>query len=335
VAVVHTGDGGVTWDAPAFVVATNDATLFHDKESIAVDPVSGAVYVTWTRVTFDAGGEYDSSPIYLARSTDRGHTWSTPRAVSPPSHPYDQSSHPLVGKDGAVHVVYQSSPLDWSGPSEVLVQTSTDGGSTFSGPVLVAKEADLPGALPGEAYRVDSSPWAAVNPVTGTIHVVWSDYGAGVADALASASIDQGATWSAPVRVNDNPAGSAQNIMPTVACGPTGICGVAFYSSRNDSAGLLLDVYYAPLFAVSAKPHSVAENAGANVRVTDYSSDPSVQFDGTFFGDYLGLAIDAGSAHPAWTDTRVLEPYQGSSVHQQDIFTARLPVSLPGVVHAR
>jgi hypothetical protein len=332
VAVVHSGDRGKTWEAPAFPVATDDAALFHDKAGITVDEATGAVHVTWTHVEYGADGDYVRSPIFLASSTDHGHTWSAPHAVSPPSGPYNQSSHPLVGKGGALHVVYQTSPLDWAGPSRQVVQTSTDGGATFAAPVTIADVADVPSPLPGAGYRLDSSPWAAVNPITGTLHAAWSDYGAGVADVLASTSIDRGATWSAPRRVNDNARTSvAHSIMPTVACGATGICGVAFYSTRNDPAAFLLDVYYASLYALKEGPTVVV---GANQRITDFSSDPSVQFDGTFFGDYLGLAIDAHAAHPAWTDSRGLGTSNGSQVHQQDVFTARLPVSHPGSPHA-
>ena len=56
--------------------------MFNDKEWIAADPVSGTVYVTWTRFTFDGDGNYLESPITSVRSTNFGRAWSAPRRRS-------------------------------------------------------------------------------------------------------------------------------------------------------------------------------------------------------------------------------------------------------------
>ena len=42
----------------------------------------------------------------------------------------------------------------------------------------------------------------------------------------------------------------------------------------------------------------------ATRRVTTSSMPPPTQFEGTFWGDYTGLAAYHGIAHPAWSDTR-------------------------------
>jgi hypothetical protein len=312
-------------------VADNDPTIFHDKEWIAVDdsegPYAGTVYTTWTRFVSAADGSYISSPIYIARSTDRGLTWSAPAPVSPDPLASAQGSRPLVDAEGNLYVVYESFVPN-SAANQQVVQRSTDGGLTFSAPVVVASVLDTPSPLPSALYRTNSYPAVAVNPRTGAIHVVWSDYGSGASDILVSSSADHGQTWTPPARVNDTPAGSgAQHVFPAVACGQSGVCGASFYSTRNDPNAVLLDIYYASL-----RLHGAAQvRVGANVRVTDYSSNPNVQFGGSFIGDYTALAIDDWDvAHPVWTDTRNLTSV---GTHQQDIFTARVRLEDEGDEH--
>jgi hypothetical protein len=335
VAVVHSKNGGVSWDPPSWVVADDDATVFHDKGWIAVDnsngPRRGTVYVTWSRFEFAPNGVYLASPIYVASSSDLGKTWTPPKLVSIAANPSNQSSRPIVDRNGTLFVVYESFATGPSSPDQQLIQASTDGGKTFSAPVQVSAIIEPPSPLPGALYRLDSTPGAAADPVTGTLHVAWCDYRRGVADILVTSSIDKGKTWTPPRRANtDEPAYPVQNIFPAVACGPTGVCGVAFYSTRNDPHAFLLDVYYAQIAVSKVGISPVQTVVARNVRITDYSSDPGVQFGGTFFGDYIDLAIDAiPEAHVVWTDTRVRKPLNGAMIHQQDIFTARLPASPP------
>jgi hypothetical protein len=75
-------------------------------------------------------------------------------------------------------------------------------------------------------------------------------------------------------------------------------------------------------------------------RVTTSSLPPPTQFDGTFWGDYTGLAAFTGLAHPAWSDTRtpavstcgtppalcVLPAANAPRANDQEAFTAAVPV---------
>ena len=108
--------------------------IFHDKEFIVADsnaasPKKNNVYATWTRFT-----AVSNSPINFSQSTDGGATWSpgveisgTNAAIctiggvaSPDACDQDQGSHPIVGKDGTIYVVFGNANTPAFGVNQVL-----------------------------------------------------------------------------------------------------------------------------------------------------------------------------------------------------------------------
>jgi hypothetical protein len=117
--------------------------------------------------------------------------------------------------------------------------------------------------------------------------------------------------------VNDD-AGQGHNAaQPALAVAPTGVVSLAYFTTRNDPARHLLDVY-------PAQSRDAGTSFLPSVRVTTVSSDPAVgapvDGDEQFFGDYQGLTADTTFAHPLWTDTRT---------GQQELFTAAVPSAQP------
>jgi hypothetical protein len=118
-------------------------------------------------------------------------------------------------------------------------------------------------------------------------------------------TLDNGrATWSSPVRVNNDGAGSDQ-FFPWLSVDPTnGTVNVAFYDRRNDPGGRLVNMY-------NARSTDGGASFGENTRVSSVSFDPAVQGNvlgsnnnAIGFGDYIAVASMAGKAHLLWTDTR-------------------------------
>ena len=108
IAVASSSDGGKTWGAPRMIDYQATRNVFLDKEWMTVGP-DGTVYVTWTEFQLGAkGAGYLGSPIHFSRSTTEGKTWSAPKPVSDPAHPYNQGSQPVVANDGTVYVAYES-----------------------------------------------------------------------------------------------------------------------------------------------------------------------------------------------------------------------------------
>src|SRR5580704_17128894 len=71
----HSTDCGVTWSTP---VQINTGTTTSQGSAIAVNPITGAVYVAWRQ--FASSGIPDA--IMVAQSTNAGRTFSTPVQVS-------------------------------------------------------------------------------------------------------------------------------------------------------------------------------------------------------------------------------------------------------------
>lgn len=124
----------------------NDPDIFHDKELMQADsrPDSakkGRVYVTWTRFEATPTPVGIRSPIVFSQSLDGGATWS--RAViisgvagsfctafsgtpdSPNACDQDQGSHPVVGPDGTIYVIFGNGNTPELGVNQVLMVKCT------------------------------------------------------------------------------------------------------------------------------------------------------------------------------------------------------------------
>ncbi len=297
-------DGGVSF-SQIVLVSTGSRTVFNDKPYMATDNTNGTftgrVYATWTKFTTTAD-------IMISHSSNGGLTFSSPVKVS--TSTTNQGSVPVVGPSGELYVVWN----DLSN-SRIEAAKSTDGGVSFSSPVTVSTYIPLPSPLPNSKFRVNSFPAAAVDDTNGNVYVAWADYRNGNADVLFSRSTTHGSSWNTPVKINDDTTTNDQ-FFPWMTVS-SGRLSVDFYDRRPDPANHLVDVFY-------AQSTDGGSSFSPNIRVTDVSSNPdAVLFSGgqSFIGDYIGIASNATTAHPVWTDLRNESP---STPSEQDIFTDSL-----------
>src|SRR6266705_259183 len=338
IAVLTSTDGGKTFGNPVSVFEGRADQVFSDKPWIAVDqtdgPFSGYIYVVWS---YDHNGTCGgintcSEELAFSRSTNGGKTFSlislvegnaafctnpaTGRPVGSTKCDAIQGATLAVGPDGTLYVAtpyidVMSGPI----PTRLLVTSSTDGGKTWTTPVLIPTIHDISGSFPPEKYRNLSLPAFACDPRTGQLYLTWSDKGPRAADILFTTSKDHWQTWSTPIRVNDDLTGNGANqFQPQLVVAPGGVVSISFFDARLDSRHLLIDVYLA---------QSIDHGASflKNVRVTTQSWDPAVDapvdgYGSQFIGDYQGLAVDDRFVHPFWNDTRT---------GAQEIFTAAVP----------
>lgn len=132
-------DCGVTWSTP---VQINTGTTTSQGSAIAVNPITGAVYVAWRQ--FASTGVSDA--IMVAQSTNAGKTFSKPIQIST-FQPFDQgttgtsfrtNAYPALTSDmfGFVYVAFSARGLSKSGDARVVVAGSLDG-THWTPPIMV------------------------------------------------------------------------------------------------------------------------------------------------------------------------------------------------------
>jgi hypothetical protein len=151
-------------------------------------------------------------------------------------------------------------------------------------------------------------------------------------DIYVRYSDDDGATWSAGVRVNDDHTANSQ-FLPKISLDPTtGSIAVSWHDSREDlgtggagdTDGVANDD--AQLWG------AFSTNAGAsftpNRQISAGTSNSHVSGNSIDYGDYSGLSFVGGVAHPAWADnSNSTGNNPDGALHQLDIYTAAVPAT--------
>ena len=237
----------------------NDPDLFHDKELMVADsrpdsPKKGNVYVTWTRFETTATPVGGRSPIVFSQSTDGGATWSPQVIISggstafctnfsgtpgdPAACDQDQGSHPSVGPDGTIYVIFGNGNTPDLGINQVLFvrcppSQDCNDSSDWEGPFRISTlvgthpfgpaAAGCPGrqCLPPNGYRVPEFTSMSVSvDRNSNLYAIWADHrnntnpqcdfrtspsGNGAPpcdhDVFYSFSTNRGTTWSPTVTV--------------------------------------------------------------------------------------------------------------------------------------
>ena len=182
-----TGDAGASWNfpgRPAVETFTTNPAVLNDKPYMTVDnsvtsKFRDRIYVTWTLFAAD-GTAY----IYEVHSNDYGQTFSSPVLVSTTSSlcsntfglptprgtcNENQYSDPFTAPDGTLYVAYSnfnnSTSSATDNHNQILLVRSTNGGQSFSAPVLVGNYYDLPDCA---TYQGGQDPGRACVPEKGS-----------------------------------------------------------------------------------------------------------------------------------------------------------------------
>jgi hypothetical protein len=320
-AVARSSDGGHTWTSTYFDLQTGQGQ-FDDKPMITVDtnpgsPFRDTIYVAWDNAN---GSSSSGNNLLVSHSTDGGVTFSSPvPASSTAGGPKSViGADPFVGPDGTLYVA-------WHDVRNNLIaeSSSTDGGATFSpthtvAPTQVAFDVGIPAmnirrALVYPACGVDTS--AGAN--RGTLYCSWMDTAASNGtDIFVAHSTDGGATWSAPVRANDDATGVANDqFNQWLAVDPAdGAVDLSWNDTRNDPAHVSTDIFF-------TRSTDGGHTFAPNVQVTTAPTDETVTGAnlGNQYGDYEGIAALGGEVHPIWTDRRA-----SVAALDEEVFTAAI-----------
>ena len=299
-----------------------------DKQWVAVNDIPGDryqdhVYAAWAVFNGSA------TKVRMAISRDRGQTFDRAFTLSAPAQvgPAVTYVYPSVDAAGDVYVSVVSFPPSGK-TSSIYVTRSTDDGRTWSRFVPAVPDVGIlpAAALPNTTFRdgiVES--FAASRTHPGHVYLTYEEWDGAQFDVYFTQSVDRGATWTAPVRVNDNadPAATDQ-FQPSVAEGPGGAVAIAYYDRRAacpDDPSVLPAHRGRTNFCIDVSVQVYrdsgqgAEPVGANVRASAFTWDPEnpAQHVGglgqmacashndpctlSFIGDYFGLAVSAGNVY--------------------------------------
>jgi hypothetical protein len=327
VLVALSTDGGLSFTKVADVVTNSD------QPSIAVGADS-----VWVSYSFFPGKQIQA---FGARVTGLGQfgSFSAPENVpSPGNGDYGDTA---VGPSGQVMVTYQKT-LNGKGGTDIYTAVDPDGlgPAGFNKPLLVA-HSRVGGfdPIPAQPDRtIDAEPNLAWDRSGGThngrVYLVWATNPPNQkdnTDIVLQHSDDNGATWSAPVKLNDDHTANSQYDPAIALDQTTGDVAVSWYDTRSDlgtggsgdTDGIPNDDFqiwatdstdggmaFAPNFQVSAGTSSaVAANSFFDV------------------GDYTHAAFVAGTFWPAWSDnSNSTGTNPDGTLHQFDLYTAAIPI---------
>ncbi|MDQ6737913.1 MAG: hypothetical protein M3Z30_09465, partial [Gemmatimonadota bacterium] len=284
-------DGGKSWEKNAVsvdAIATAPVIPFEDKPYIIADNThssfAGNLYIGWTEFTLD------KSVILFARSTDGGATWSAPARISTKAGlPRDDNGDVegftgAVGADGTLYVA-------WSDGNSIVFTSSRDGGKTFAKSRPIVSTAPSYFNIPS-VDRSNGFPQLGIDPRRQRLFLTWSDYRNGDVDIFSSTSVDAGATWSAALRINDDPIhNGSDQYFQWLAVDPTdGAANVVFYDRRADSTNRAARIF-------------LARSVDGGRTYRNYPWNPvASDAEGAFIGDYTGIAALGGHVYGVWTE---------------------------------
>ena len=317
--------------APPASGALRTSFLVNDKPSLAVDnspasPHYGRVYVAWSRLL--PGPAWS---ISVSHSDDGGATWSKPVQVNDVNGRLFFASV-AVGRDGTAYVGWIDADA-----IRVAIDRSTDGGDSFgrdraaarySAYSLTCRSGGAP--IPAQPTRCSTagpvvSVDASAGAHAGRVYVTYANTGRNRSLDVFVAAFDRRLRPALgypvrflPKRVNP-PDGRtpADQFLPASAIDATdGRLWVCFYDTAGD-----------PRRVRARFSCTVSASGGRRwsrvVRAASVASDETAPGARQSFGygDYAGLVVAGGVAHPIWTDTRDLKRLR------EEIYTTTLTVA--------
>jgi hypothetical protein len=343
----YSTDGGATWTREQNDAIAHAETkppmpppfgiyylpMVYDKQWMAVDrsnsPYRNTVYTALVAMPPMGGG---GNIILVRKPAGSAPVVSTPANVSDGSFQLVQFASIDVDGNGSVHVSFFGTK---NGASYALYHSrSDDGGRSFSPATKIsdihihrfspdAQQDSIAGVGRSRLYPcphivVDKG----TGPNAGTIYAVWAADGTtqrelhGL-DIHFSRSTDNGATWAAPIIVNDDERNMKRHqFHPSMTINERGVVTVTWYDRRTSANDRLTTYQIAHSFDGG---RTFSTNRAVTGMATDFAS-VGRRNGGFGIGEYTQVLSTEHSAIPFWSDGR-----EGTG--DLNVYTAVIPIT--------
>ncbi len=294
IVIQRSDDEGKTWTKGVGI--GHNPPKQQDKHCAAINPKTGELIVTWTE--FDKYGShspYDHSRILFSKSSDHGDTWTKPISINElegdclDNDNTTEGAVPAIDNNGNIYVA-------WAYHNKIYFDKSSDGGKTWlDKDIIIAQQfggwvLEIPGM-----YRANGMPVLGIDnsngKFSGSLYVNWADQrnGKDNTDIFISRSADQGKTWSAPIRVNQDKTKTHQFYTWMSIDPKTGYIYIIYYD-RSKYQDKRTDVNLA-----------ISKDGGKTFSNQSISNTPFVPIKLVFMGDYNYIDAYNGIIRPIWT----------------------------------
>ncbi len=284
-----------------------------DKQWLTIDKTGGPGH--GFQYQADDGINCDNNFfVEFLRSTDGGVTWQSPIEI--PQGPVygtldvDTNGNVFVGGEGSTFYCVRSSNAQFGGqtPSFDQVTAVNLGGDLGSGGI---NGVGLTGML---FLAVDRSG----GPTNDNIYMLASVIppGRSTTDVMFARSTDGGATFSSPVKVNDDPVNPSKwHWFGTFAVAPNGRLDAVWYDTRNAPNNTDSQLFYS--FSTDTGI-TWAPNVAVSNAFNPFEGYPNQQK----IGDYITIVSDDTGGNVAYSATFNFNPNRGQ--HEEDVYYVRV-----------
>ncbi|HRE41871.1 MAG TPA: T9SS type A sorting domain-containing protein [Ignavibacteria bacterium] len=291
-------DNGVTWSPQRTIITSDQDRATTASDHNPTSPFYGRVYTSW--IKFEP-----PYPLFFAYTDNGASTWSSPAQVNNPVQ-RGQGGDVAIGPNGEVYLTWANvtseSPFT---EDKVGFSRSTNGGASWINLEQAYDMNGIQGVLPQKNnIRVNGLPNIAIDnsnsPRRGWIYIVTGEKNllpAGTdPDIVLHRSTDGGATWSAGVRVNQDPINNGKiQYFPAIEVDDNGGVNIIYYDDRNVASNAA-QVYL-----------SRSQDGGVTFRdyqVSDHSFIPTPigGLGQGYQGDNIDLTSIGNILQPVWMD---------------------------------
>ncbi|MBS1519060.1 MAG: hypothetical protein JSS91_13315 [Bacteroidetes bacterium] len=299
----YSTDNGISWSSNYTIISGSQDKNMAGTDDNPSSPYYGRSYCVWSLFTAAA------PPIDISYTTNGGVSWSTPQQINnPPSGHYSQGCDIRTGPNGEVYVIWAapmtSSPFteDFAGFAK-----STNGGTSWTVTENAYDMNGIRGTFASKSgIRVNGFTRLDVDksggPRNGWIYTVSSESNLAPAgsdpDVVLHRSTDGGSSWSAGIRVNQDPLNNGKyQWFPAIRVDEAGGVNVVYYDDRN-TASDSSEIYLSRSLD--------GGNTWTDMLVSDHRFKPkSIGVSGIaagYQGDYIGVTSGNGKLWPLWMD---------------------------------